>query len=270
MKIDLEELKRIEIKMLVEFHELCKKQGLRYSLAYGTLLGAVRHKGFIPWDDDVDVCMPRPDYEKLVAYCKKNDTPFTLLCSETDREYGYFYAKAMNPDTVIKDDKLKVSGGELGVFIDIFPVDGLGNTYKEAKKEYVRSGFKRRVLVASNWKKFFRSKTHAIYYEPIRFVFFLLSRFANKRKLICSMEKIYKKHNFEDTKYAGVIARADNKLEILESDIYGRYTTVIFEGAEFSAMENYDKYLTAFYGDYMKLPPEEKRVTHHTFEAYYK
>lgn len=100
-EIDLRQLKKIEAELLNEVDKICVKENFRYSMGGGTLLGAVRHKGFIPWDDDIDIMMPRPDYDAFISYCLSNETPFKLRCWETDKTFVDFSAKLYNPQTVL-------------------------------------------------------------------------------------------------------------------------------------------------------------------------
>lgn len=269
-ELNVEQLKQVELDILRQVHKVCAENGIRYSLCGGTLLGAVRHGGYIPWDDDIDILMPRPDYEKFILYCKNNDTPFNLICNQTQPKYGYLFAKACSRETVIEEIYTNRKGAEYGVYIDIFPIDGLGESYAEAKKVYDKTEFRRELLVAANWKKYFRSKTHAWYYEPARFAFYLLSRFVSYTKSVNSIEKDCKSHGFENSSLAGCVCGAYRLKEIMDKSVFAELTTMTFEGEEFFVMKNYDSYLKALFGDYMQLPPEEKRVTHHTFRAYYK
>lgn len=269
-QIDLAELQKIELDILRQLHTICQEQGLRYSLAAGTLLGAVRHSGFIPWDDDIDIFMPRPDYDKFIKYCQENETPFNLLCFETNNEYKYLFAKAMAKNTVIIEDFSNPSNIEMGVYVDVFPVDGLADTYKDAIKEFKKTSFKRELLVAKNWKKFTRSKTRSWKYEPIRFAFFIASRFVSSKRIIQSLNKKFRNNSFDEKKYSACIMSSYRQKDIMETDIFQEYVDIEFEGSLFKSYKNYDKYLSNIYGDYMKLPPEEKRVSHHSFEAYYK
>lgn len=265
----LEDLKTVELKILVEIDEICRAEGIRYSLTAGTLLGAARHRGFIPWDDDIDLFMPRPDYNRFIEYCKANETGFKLVSLELDQRYGYLFAKAMDMSTRVEEFVTDSKGIDMGVCVDIFPVDGLGDTYEEAQKTFKSTRFKRELLVACNWKKFFRSKTRSWKYEPIRFAFFIASRFASRKRLIASIQKKLAKHSFEDSKYVGSVCTAYRSKEIMEDRLFKEYTDISFEGKPFSSINDYGKYLSAIYGDYMKLPPEDKRVTHHMFRAYY-
>ncbi|MCM1438258.1 MAG: LicD family protein [Roseburia sp.] len=268
-EINLEQLKKIEFELLIAVHEICEKENLRYSLGGGTLLGAVRHSGFIPWDDDIDIMMPRPDYNAFISYClSHDDVPFKIWSWETDKNYVDLSAKIYNPNTAIEDVNI-VDGNKIGINIDVFPIDGLGDSYKKAVKAFKSTAFKRNLLIAAHWKTFFRSKTHAWYYEPFRFLFFVLSRFANKRKVFESVQKRYTKIDFNSVNFAAAVGGSYREKEILPQNVFTEYTQLPFEGGMFKAIAQYDKYLSSIYGDYMTLPPEEKRVSHHTFKAYY-
>ena len=268
-EILLDELKRIELDILQQVHDLCQEQGLRYSLCGGTLLGAVRHKGYIPWDDDIDIFMPRPDYNKLIEYCKTHETPFQLLCHETNNRYGYLFGKAMSKTAKIIEENSESNGIEMGVYVDIFPLDGLADTYEKSKKLFNKTRFKRELLVAKNWSRFFKSKTHPWYYEPFRFAFFIMSRFVSRGKLIESIQKKYKNFDFDNSKYSATVCGSYRLKEILPTKVYAEYTTIEFEKKEFITIKDYEAYLSSIYGDYMQLPPEEKRCSHHMFKAYY-
>ena len=264
-----EELKKIELSILIDIDNICRMQGLRYSLGYGTLLGAVRHKGFIPWDDDIDILMPRPDYEQLIEYCNKNETKFELKSYLNDSKYWNLFSKACAKGTILEEVNCNRSKVCLGVYIDIFPIDGLGHTYKEAKKIFLDTGLKRELLNAAQWQRFFRSKTHAVYYEPLRLGMFIISRFISPNKLVRAIDKKCEENSFDKSQFCGCISSPYRLKEIMEKSIFMDYCDITFENYTFKAIKQYDAFLTKIYGNYMKLPPESKRITHHTFKAYY-
>ena len=268
--IQLEEMKQIELRVLKQIRAICEEQGWRYFLVGGTLLGAVRHKGFIPWDDDIDIGMPRADYEKFIDYCISHDVPFKVMCNRSEKKYGYLYAKAMAPDTVLLEESSNRYNVEQGIFVDIFPVDGLGDTHAEAVKSLNKTRFNRELLVAANWKKFSRSKTRAIYYEPIRLAFFCMSRGSSFGKLIRKIEARYDKDGFDQKNFVGCVCGSYRNREIVPREVFAETVDMPFEDTSFKCPKGYDIYLSGIYGDYMKLPPEDKRGTHHTFRAYYK
>lgn len=268
-EIDIQQLKKLELDLLSEVHCICQDNNFRYSLGGGTLLGAVRHKGFIPWDDDIDIMMPRPDYDAFIDYCLNHDVPFKVYSYETDKTYTDLSAKVYNPQTVIEDENIVSGNKPLGISIDVFPIDGLGNTFEEAEKLFHKTDFKRALLIASSWKSFFRSKTHPWYYEPVRFAFFVLSRLINRQKVFEKILATYKRRSFDNCKYVAAVGGAYREKEILPIELYQDSVNLEFEGKSFKAIIGYDDYLKSIYGDYMQLPPEEKRVSHHTFRAYY-
>lgn len=269
-EIQLDEIKIIELNILKKIREVCVQQGFRYFLIGGTLLGAIRHKGFIPWDDDIDIGMPRADYEKFIEYCSTNAVPFKLLCNKLEPKYGYLFAKAMDMNTELIEISGNRNNMDLGLFVDIFPIDGLGDTHDEALANLNRTRFERELLVAANWKKFFRSKTRPIYIEPVRFAFFCMSRFVSFTKLVNRIESAYDIDGFDKCKYVGCVCGSYRNKEVVEQNVFAEYVELPFEDNMFLCPKYYNKYLCRIYGDYMQLPPKGKQVTHHSFKAYYR
>ena len=261
-------LKKIELGVLKNIDMLCRQQGYHYSLCGGTLLGAIRHRGFIPWDDDIDIAMPRKDYDSFINYCIRNveSLDFEIISSRNHMNYGYLFAKACAKKTTIIEHNTNRAGIKLGVHIDIFPIDGLGKK-EEAQRHFKKMQFRRELLVAYNWNHFFKSSTHSWYVEPIRFVFYLISRFINPQNQIDKIEAYYKKFLIDDSECAAIICGSYRLHEIMPMKVLNCFSTVEFEGQTFCAFSNYHSYLSSIYGDYMKLPPKEEQISHHTFTA---
>lgn len=267
-EIQLEELKSIEKNILCVFDLFCKENGIRYSLSGGTLIGAIRHKGFIPWDDDVDIMMNRDEYNRFIElYQKQNrNSRYKLITYET-KNYNYMFAKLVDTSTVLIEDYNKPVE-DMGVYIDLFPIDSLGNTYEEARKRLRANKFKLYLTVASNWRKFYINKSRSFLRQIPRAIFYILSRGICANKIFKNIEKRFEFNN--EDKFFGCVCGVYEDKEIMDSSIFKEYIYVEFEGKPFMVTKNYDEYLTGIYGDYMQLPPVEKQVTHHTFKAYKK
>lgn len=268
-KFTLDEIKFIELQLLLKIHDICREQGFRYTLIGGSLLGAVRHKGFIPWDDDIDIAMPRPDYEKFMEHCKNNCNDIIALCNKYEPNYGYLFGKICAADTVLVEENANRFNVDMGIYVDVFPIDALGDTYKEAVSKFRQTELFRELLVAANWKRFFKSKTHSVIYEPIRYIMYIVSRLFSFRFLISKIE-CKSVGDYDNAKYVGVICGSYRKKEIMKKEIFESPIEMDFESHKVCGIKNYDSYLKNIYGNYMEMPPAEKRITHHTFEAWKK
>lgn len=269
-KLELTEIKQCGFEVLCAVEQVCRENGIRYSLTGGTLLGAVRHQGFIPWDDDIDLMMPRPDYDRFIAIVKAGDYGFDLHCVETDgREYWYPFAKACHRKTVLKEQGVQETKVPLGVYVDIFPVDGAGNSASGAKLRTMVFQFLHGLKTTSNWTCYHRSKLRKRYYEPARYVCYLLSRLLGRELIDRMLDRFLRAKSFETSAFAGRLVGDFGSREILPKDLFTSYGEVSFEDRKFAAVSDSDAFLRALYGDYMQLPPEEKQVTHHEFEAYW-
>ena len=267
-KLSSDEIKNIELNILLEFKKVCDENNLRFNLSGGTLLGAIRHKGFIPWDDDIDVCMPRPDYEKLFEVTKNNDgmlNSYLQLASVENDKYLYPFAKVFDLRTNL-NQKYRNDGNSL--WIDIMPVDGVSEDFEEVEETYKKAKHYRDLLALCNanpkegktrFKKMFKKFV-------IPFV-----RLRGERYYCNKINEIAQKVPYGSTKYVGAITWGlyGAKGEVMALDEYEKQVFVEFEGYQMPTYSCYKSYLTNMYGDYMQLPPVEKRVTH-DMEAYIK
>ena len=268
--VNLDELKKIELDILIYVDDFCRHNEIKYSFTGGTLLGAIRHQGFIPWDDDIDLMMDRNNYElflnKFNEFARNSD--YELITYKNSKNYNYLFAKVVNKRTVVFEKHNK-RVENLGVFIDIFPIDYVDDDYDLAVKKLKAIETKKYLTVASNWKHFYINKNHGFLRQIPRFVFFLLSRVLNVKKALKKMEEKFN-HNLKSNYSACICGSYSIQKELMESSNFEKYIDVEFEGMKFCAIEKYKSYLESIYGDYMKLPPEEQRVARHTFDAYVK
>ena len=267
-KMTLGDIQNTELKMLIEFDRVARKYGLRYSLAFGTLIGAVRHKGFIPWDDDIDLTMPRPDYEKLLRLNRKKKLwPDNLfLASFEDKTLDAPYMKLFDRKTKVSEKHYKQKDVK-SVWIDIFPVDGLPDSEKRIKLHY-RIGMilvKLNIISAVNTgygKTGFKIVVKAVFLKP-------LAKLIGRRRISALQRRLGLKYSYSHSPKCGMISWAyDGPGQVLTKEKFEEMTELFFEGHYFLATAAYDEYLTGIYGDYMTIPPEEDRLTHE-LEAYY-
>lgn len=259
----MNELQSKLLDMLSWFHGFCEENSLRYYMIGGTMLGAYRHGGFIPWDDDIDVGMPRDDYERLeMLLSEKNNGRYVLETPNTDaKDYFYAFSKLYDTSTTLVENtryKLK-----RGIYIDIFPLDGMGNTREEAEKNY--SGVYRlhnllltRVVGIRKGRKWYKNLAVTIARAVPNFIL------DNKKLLLRFVDKC-KKYDFDECEWGGNLVGAWRFKEIMPREILGEPTLYDFEGVKAYGVEKPDEYLTYLYGDWRKLPPIEKQVTHHDY-----
>jgi len=261
-EVTIEEIRQIQLDILQKIHDFCLEKGYRYSLGGGSLLGAVRHKGYIPWDDDIDIMMPRPDYEKLWREFVGKYENLGVQNYYTDPSYVMRHTRIYDKQTYL------VSTNAIGgVFVDVFAIDGLppydlfmSSYIKRYKSLQVRLRRTTQLHDEIQWgKKIWRIKN------------FFKSPFRIFRPLVIKQyEKLFDSYPFESSDYAGAITGMYGEKEYMQAEVFRHYTELPFEGHQFMAIADYDAYLAKHYGDYMQLPPEEKRVTHHKFKIYWK
>ena len=257
----LSRIKSIERELLKQFIEVCEKEGLQYFLVGGTCLGAVRHKGFIPWDDDIDVALPRPDYEKFLSVAPSHlGSNVFLQTFGTDPEYVYNFAKLRDSSTTFIETMLSRLNINHGVYIDIFPLDGGGSStestcalFKKIKK------YTRRISLC--YYKADRTFSEKVKYG-IKKVIYCGSSISESVKM---REKLYKTYDYGSSAWVANYGGGWGEREIMPRDVFGKGVQGTFEGLNVMLPENYDEYLTRLYGDYMTPPPVEKRAAHHHF-----
>ena len=261
-KLDIDEIKEVELGVMDYIHNICKEKGINYSLAYGSLLGAVRHKGFIPWDDDLDIALKRDEYDKLYqAILEDNNSIYKVVSWENDSRYPYPFYRVYDSRTVYENNYIQ-NDIELGICVDVFPFDD----YKDVNKEITKLDMYRRLSVYTLYG--IRNKEAGIknIVRYLMLVAFRLTRVKtwNKKLNDCSKASVdgeYIDYLMESKKYS-------TKLDVKALD---EVVECKFEDRIYNIPKDYDHILTTIYGsDYMEIPPLEKRIQHDDFVAYIK
>ena len=261
-EIKLEELKKIQIEILDEVHHFCEENRITYFLSSGTLLGAVRHKGYIPWDDDIDIYIPRRDYERFLKIYKGSTTRIRSLY--VDSKFPFAFAKVEKNGTVLIENA--DCNTEIGVNIDVFPLDGVPNNLQERRALFNHINSIRHCMtlksVSIDFKKRSFLKNTVLFIGKIILAPFSLHYLASM------VDKAIDKNN-DCSQYVCNIVLGNGFNTCFSRDAIKDTIEVLFEGQYYKTMAGYDEYLHKTYGDYMQLPPVEKRVSHHSFSAYW-
>ena len=257
---DIAELKMIELDILKAIHSFCVENSIKYFLWGGTLLGSIRHNGFIPWDDDIDIAMPRRDYTRFMN--EFTSDRYTALSCEKNRDYPYAYGKVIDTKTLKKEPiRNKV---EIGVDVDIFPIDD----YKDFALDATNSK-KRLALIEKN------SYAYALHYKNNSLRNILKNLYCFSLRLggnkFCKKINNIAQSGYSDSSDFMLYADANIKKPlVIGRELIASFELHKFEDFEFYVPTNYDGLLRLCYGDYMQLPPEEERITHHINSVYWK
>lgn len=262
----MNELQKKELELFKAFVSVCEKHGLKYFLVGGSALGAIRHKGFIPWDDDIDVGMLREDYDKFVELQYEFEgTPYFIQNFKSDPCYIYNYGKLRDSSTTFIEDNFKNHRINHGVWIDIFPIDGFSKEKmpreKLAKKVkhiwhqvyLAYFGALRRKVRKETWfKDILLNIVAGLFYV------FDIAHYRNKH-----VEKYVRKIPLEESVMAGNYFGFNMKREAMDTSLFKEFIKVPFEDMEAYVLKDYDTYLRNLYGEYMTPPPLDKQVGHH-------
>lgn len=260
IKLDDKTLRRLqmtELELLQEVDRICRKCGIHYNIIAGTLLGAVRHGGFIPWDDDADVALLRPEYEKFVKACETelDHSRFYFQDHQNTPGYRWGYGKLRRKDTLFLRENQEHMPYEQGAFIDIFPLD------------YVPESHVGRALCNFKcflYRKFFWSEVGKIAEKgfPMRYVYGIMSKVPEKA-LKDSFDRFREKTDHRKTGWVRILTfPTPNRAYGYKANWYEMSEEIDFEGILFWGIKDYDEYLSFKFGDYMELPPEEERKVH--------
>ena len=268
-EINQDDQKKVLVEMLQYVDKICRKNNINYFLLGGTLIGAIRHKGFIPWDDDIDICVPYKEYRKLIEILKE-DNVYNVLNPYDNENYYYFFTKITDKRTVLIEDNFKRIDN-MGIFLDIFPIyhlpdseeelNKLNNKMKKLEKTYFRFyGFQKYFYDKNKLRRIIK----AIVFFP---QFIIKKKYRNYKKQL--LDLIEECDNIQ-TNSVGNIISPSSIINTHKKEVYQDKTEVEFESLKVFAPIGYDVHLKKIFGDYMKLPPENQRVTEHHFKAYWK
>lgn len=253
---DLKQLHGKMLDILLAIDKVCQEHNLRYYIIAGTMLGAVRHGGFIPWDDDADICMPHEDYDKLIAHSKEwLPKQYELICAENDKNYPQPFAKIQDAETTIIEHKhLRYLGG---VYIDVFPVDGMPNGKLVQRLHYFRYKHLCKLL-------------YFTYRDPYRHGHGPSSWLPLLCRKLYTIEGIQKKIRKLQTKYSfykckKVLCFDDGLRSVVDREVYGTPKKYKFEGKDLMGVEDHHTLLSHMYGDYMTPPPADKVFQHNFY-----
>ena len=259
----MQKVQNVCLEILNEIDRICKKHNIPYFFIGGTLLGAVRHKGFIPWDDDLDVAMAREDYERFIKICESQLNGYYLTCQENNDNHFFIFAKVCKLNTLFIEklylDYYKTSNWEIGIYVDVFPLDNVkkSNIFFFVRRKVVKflsSLINIRITKRNTYESFNVLK------KIVLFVF----KIFNTKTLRRLRDYLCKKHNKKQTAYfCSFGSSADPQKIIYLKEKMLPLSSVEFEGKYYPAPGDPNYYLSKAYGDdYMELPPPEKRTTH--------
>ena len=271
-QLTLQDVQKISLEILLDVHDFCIKNGIKYCMSGGTLLGAVRHKGFIPWDDDVDLFMLRPDYDRFVSTYKSDR--YVLLTMENNKDYFLPYAHVADMKrTIIEYNYDPFSREKTGVKIDIFPLESVSNDEREFDKQFNKG--------CKLWTVFSRART--VFWQfskdkPLKYNMGLLARrivtIGGRLVFLLShlIDKNARKYEFGTTEFVALLSFPVMRVKQRHRlDVFSEMVLLDFEGHKLCAPIMYEEFLTTAFGpDYMMPPPPDQRVGPHTMRIYYK
>lgn len=256
MNYDIRELQGHLLDMLLAFDAICREHGLNYYILFGTMLGAVRHKGFIPWDDDIDVGLPREQYELLIEHAAEwFPAPYEFLCYETNPRFVFGFGKMQDSNTtIIERGHIAFRGG---AYIDIFPLDGISSNALMQRVQYLRYSYYKKVCY------FLQRDPYKHGRGPRSWIPRITRHLYTAERAMRSFRRVMTSYPYAESSY--VSALNDGMTSVMPKTVLGKPTPYEFEGHMVMGVEHADEYLRREFGDYMQVPPPEKRISHNFF-----
>ena len=260
--IGVKELKEVQLKILETVKDFCEVEHIDYFLTYGTMLGAVRHKGYIPWDDDIDIAMMRPDYEKFGRLFNVNNSRYRFVSIDNDKHYFLPFGKVIDTKTVLYEPDEK--GNKTGVYIDVFPFDNAPKDHSIVESINKKQLLLRRI---SDQRQPFWEPHGSILRKTATIVLRHVLKLFPETYFNSQRDNLAQKFNKYDTGY--ICDFSGRGLLHCPKEVFAFYVEAEFEHKKYRIPAGYDECLRQWYGNYMELPPVENRVSHHDFKAYY-
>lgn len=257
-----EEIRNIQIRIMESIDLFCSENGIQYFLTGGTLLGAIRHNGYIPWDDDIDLVMYRDDYNRFIELYNAaghNYYAFSLL----DAGYNYPFCKVCDKSTILTENNIKVHEIDMGVFVDVFPLDKIPENI-DRKAILNKLHYLDKLLYGKSFRmerlkyKTYRQRLLIIIYK-------LLGVSISKKNIAKKQEQIAMQFSESDTDWYGAITSSVRRDIPRLNRSNTKSIEHVFEDHVFKIPNTYDSYLKDLYGDYMKLPPKDQQISNHSF-----
>ena len=279
-ELNIEQIKKIQLNILKDVARFCEQHNIRYSLCGGTLLGAIRHKGFIPWDDDIDIFMPRPDYIRFMNSYNDEKGRYKAVSIYNDSSFWNKIGNVFDMSTMIDCPSYNIDKYKNHVFIDVYPLDGVPKNYIKRKLLFSFNALIHFVYAGSVYsymktlRYVDRNSSMLKFKEVLRNIikYFAITIFRPlPTSYICKIatQNASQYDYDEEVEVAAFVGGERNgEREVMPKDIFEKMKKQKFEDEEFYITEAYDIYLKNLYGNYMKLPPKEKRVPHHGYKAY--
>ena len=257
-------MKKIEVDILTHIDLLCTSNSIPYYLAGGTLIGACRHKGFIPWDDDIDIYIPRPYIKQFISLMVEENI-YRVFSISTKEDYTRDWVQIIDRRTMLIEKGIDIS--DYGIFVDVFPVDGLPTN------ERLRKVYWKLIIVLKNLVGISRSEykvAEKLVFRIPKLILFPILKKIGPRRFVIILDFFASLFNPYHSKYVANMVAAYNEQETVKRNVIESFIKMEFEGRLFNAPKEYDQYLTNVFGNYMELPPVNDRVSRHQFEAYWR
>ena len=274
-ELSVHETQKVALEILKNISDVCEELDIRYYLLWGTLIGAVRHKGLIPWDDDIDIGIPRKDVQRIIDYynsAKNINNYYKAYTTSTKENYFFPVKRIVDTRTIVKGEKRPTKKQcDCGIFVDVYPIEEAGETFEEASKFLRQQGKLVMMRDFSIKDKFVHAKT-SLLYTVAKIPLYLFAKVMGFKFWDNMLERRSNKRSASDTQYkcvwTGCSCNPDKG--VYHRDVFEKTEKARFEQYYFSIPAGYDEILTRSYGDYMKLPPENERIGHHEYKAYWK